>query len=119
MVTHILLVLSVVDSYVVSTPLELPGLARTYNALWAVCGLSLSRGSRLKIQQSLVPVSRMPWHTCPDITSFQTSNTGLTPVHLLCAASNICMAPSLEETTELESDTGFDDQFCNFPAVCP
>lgn len=30
-VTQILLVLSLAGSYVVSTPLELPGLARTYN----------------------------------------------------------------------------------------
>lgn len=71
---------------------KLSGPTRTCNILWAVCGMALSRGRKMRSQQPLSPASQVPWPTRPDTASLRVSNTGLTPAHLLCTAGNICMA---------------------------
>lgn len=96
MVTQTLPVLSLVDSYVVSTLVGLrahsPG--QGVQSYMAVYGVALSKVGRMgRVQaphSSLLPGP--PAHLPTDTTILQVSNIGLTPTSHLWTASNVCLA---------------------------
>lgn len=98
LVTQILLVLSLVDFYAVSTQwvFEFPGLTRICRVLWAACGSALSR-ERMRSQQGLCPACPMPWHTGPDISAFRSQ----TPA---CHLSIFSGHPAMSITTSSRKD---------------